>query len=540
MQYLIIILCSAMPPALNAAAPNGAYLYPTLETEKTSSLVQSEAPEASDDADGQSAVEGQPQRPPGMKPKEFFRAFQDSEFRAGVLYVRFVDTASAERREAAHANAGATEILWESRWVSGLVKVAVPEGQELQSVHRYLDDPDVWYAEPQYALKPDRIPNDPRYGELWAMPRIRAPQVWDFWVGTRDLRVAVLDSGIQADHTDLWPNLWTNPGEIPGNGIDDDGNNYVDDIHGWNTCANNGDTEPAPECNHGLHVAGTVGAHGNNGRGITGVAWDVSLVSIVHFSGNGNGQCPGCGDAVAGLEYALDNGIRVSVNSYGSAYNQSFYDTIKEGQSIGHIFVASAGNGGPDYEGDDNDITPHYPSSYDLDNVIAVASHTDFGNFISDFSNYGVDSVDLAAPGEAILSTVYGHEYEIMHGTSMATPHVAGVAALLYSRFPYLTYKQVRDRILGGVTHEDSYSGKLATSGRLDAARPMGIWVQYGYFGFEFGTWAEPYSSIPTALPHVPPNGHLFLRPATTNFTGTLSSPMFLEPSGGVVTIGKQ
>ena len=232
--------------------------------------------------------------------------------------------------------------------------------------------------------------------------------------------VAIIDTGIDYTHPDLAANIWTNPGEIAGDGIDNDGNGYVDDVHGYDFVNNDGD--PMDDHFHGTHTAGTVGAVGNNGVGVTGVNWQVKLMALKFLGASGSGSVSG---AVSALEYAVTMGVRLSNNSWGGGgYSQALYDAIKNSQVIGHVFVAAAGNSGVN-----SDLQPAYPASYDLDNIISVAA-IDSSDNLASFSNRGVVTVDLAAPGVAVLSTVLGGGYASYSGTSMATPHVTGAAAL--------------------------------------------------------------------------------------------------------------
>ena len=237
--------------------------------------------------------------------------------------------------------------------------------------------------------------------------------------------VGVIDTGIDYKHEDLAANIWINPGEIPDNGIDDDNNGYVDDIHGINSITGSGD--PMDDHYHGTHCAGIIGAVGDNGKGITGVNWTVKIIGIKFVSG-GFGLDS---DAVESINYAVglrNRGVNIRVlsNSWGGGgYSQSLLDAINQANTSGILFVAAAGN-----NSSDNDASLFYPASYDTLNVLAVAS-TDHNDNLSSFSNYGATTVDIAAPGSSILSTYPNNNYYSTSGTSMATPHVAGAAALL-------------------------------------------------------------------------------------------------------------
>jgi len=290
---------------------------------------------------------------------------------------------------------------------------------------------------------------------------IDAPEAWDVTTGDSNLVIAIIDSGLDMSHPDIAANLWTNPGEIPGNGIDDDGNGYIDDVHGWDFTGNDNDpTDDVAACGgHGTHTAGTVGAVGDNGVGVTGVNWNVKLMPLKAAKGLLGILCTLPDSAtIAAIEYAAANGALVSNNSYGGgSYSQAQMDTIRASR---RLYVAAAGN-----ENNDNDANPSYPASYPLDNIISVAA-TDHNDARASFSNYGVTSVDLGAPGVNILSTLPNNQYGAYNGTSMASPHVAGVAGLLLADDPTLTPNELRWKLL---TSTDNVGLPVATGGRLNA-----------------------------------------------------------------------
>jgi subtilisin family serine protease len=338
------------------------------------------------------------------------------------------------------------------------------------------------YVEPDLAVWADATTaNDTYAGNLWGLNNtgqtggtpdadIDAPEAWGLTRGDASVVVGIIDSGMDYNHHDLSGNVWTNPGEIAGNGIDDDGNGYRDDVHGWDFY--NNDANPMDDNGHGTHVAGTIGASGNNGVGVTGVNWNVKMMALKFLGADGGGTLSG---AVSALNYAsamasqYGVNIKLTNNSWGGGgYSSSLFDAIQRSGQAGQLFIAAAGNGGADGIGDDNDAAASYPSSYNLDNVISVAA-TDHSDVLGSFSNYGKTSVDLAAPGVSILSTTPGGNYGYMNGTSMATPHVSGVAALAWSYVSNATASNVRDAIWGGVDTKASLSGKVATAGRLNA-----------------------------------------------------------------------
>ncbi len=354
--------------------------------------------------------------------------------------------------------------------------VRLPEGADLASaLASYRAYPEVRYAEPDYLRQTQLIPNDTRFGELWGMNNtgqsgglygfdINAPEAWDTWTGTPGIVLASIDTGVDMDHEDL-PGMWTNPGEIPDNGIDDDGNGYVDDIHGWNFIANS--NNPNDDHSHGTHTMGTATGVGANGKGVAGVGWGAQIMAIKIC--NGMGQCPDSA-IIPGIDYATANGARVSNNSWGGGgFSQSMYDAISRANAAGMLFVAAAGN-----NGSNNDVSPFYPASYDLPNIIAVASVDRYGG-LSYFSNYGATKVDLAAPGSDILSTTPNNAYGYMSGTSMATPHVTGAVAFIMGFNPTLNYLDYKDIIMQSVTPYDSLTGRMVTGGLLNVKQALDL-----------------------------------------------------------------
>ena len=365
--------------------------------------------------------------------------------------------------------------------------VKLPKGlQVADAVKRYEASPDVEYAEPDFLFAPAQItpktPNDPEYRKMWNLDNTGQtggtadadtdePEAWGTTTGATGTVVAVIDTGVDINHPDLNDNVWTNPDETPGNGVDDDRNGYVDDIHGWDFVDENSSVfDSATDDSHGTHVAGTIGAEGNNSIGITGVNWQTKIMPLKFIGSSRFGYGS---DFVEALNYAVAEGITISNNSWaGSSYSQTIMDAIKRADAAGHLIVAGAANGGSDSVGDNNDVTPMYPASYDSPNVIAVAA-SDRNDALASFSNYGATSVDLAAPGTDILSTVPGGTYGYKSGTSMATPHVSGIAALLKSKEPTLDAAGMKDRILRYAEKKEGLSGKVATGGRANAYQSL-------------------------------------------------------------------
>lgn len=359
-------------------------------------------------------------------------------------------------------------------------------------------DPNVLYAEPDYVLRADRMPNDPLFSRQWglnnvSMPSadVSAPEAWSQTTGDDNVVIAVIDTGVDYTHPDLAANMWTNPGEIPDNRLDDDGNGYIDDYRGWNFSTFDAmlglpADDPMDYNGHGTHCAGVIGAVGNNSVGVAGVNWKVKIMPVNFLGYFGMGFTS---DAILALEYAWQNGAKVSNNSWGGgAYSQALRDAIEVAGLNGHLFVAAAGN-----TGTDNDAIPHYPSSYDLPYVVAVAA-TDSSDLLADFSCYGALSVDLAAPGVNVLSTYPGSQYVNMDGTSMATPFVSGAAALLLSRNATLDPLGIKRVLLQGVDRLDSLTGKVASGGRLNLARVVGGSQVLNLSFDDGGAWAEDFT----------------------------------------------
>ena len=333
--------------------------------------------------------------------------------------------------------------------------------------------PGVKYAEPNYIYKINRVPNDPQLSQLWGLRNlgqnspagrsgvegidIGAEKAWDIQTGNPDLVVAVIDTGVDYNLPDLAENMWVNEGEIPGNGIDDDGNGYIDDVHGYDF--GNDDGDPMDDHGHGSHCAGTIGAKGDDGSGIVGVAWDVKIMAIKFLSARG-GTLEG---AVKSVDYATKMGADIMSNSWGGGPSSDILrEAIERAHDAGILFVAAAGN-----DGRNNDKVPTYPSSYEVPNVLSVAAIDNKGNLAS-FSNFGAESVDIAAPGVSILSSTPGG-YKAWSGTSMATPHVSGIAALLLSNESDLSPEWIIERLMLRSRPLASLRGRVVSGGLANA-----------------------------------------------------------------------
>ena len=343
-----------------------------------------------------------------------------------------------------------------------LSKLSLAKGEDpIAVVQRLKHHPDVEYAELNQIYYPSVIPNDPQYSQLWGMPKISAEQGWEMEMGSKDVVVGVIDTGFDYTHPDLAANIWTNPNEIAGNGVDDDGNGYIDDIHGISAINDNGD--PQDTHYHGTHVAGTIGATGNNGEGVVGVNWNTSMVGCSFLSGQGGTTA----DAIQCIDYMVDLknrgvNIRVLNNSWGGgSFSQSLKDAIIAADNADMLFVAAAGN-----DARDNDTTDAFPANYDVPNVMSIAS-TNSNDELSSFSQWGATTVDMGAPGSSVYSTVPGG-YDTLSGTSMATPHVAGAAALVLASDLTLTTAEIKNILMTSGDALSSLDGLTVSGKRLN------------------------------------------------------------------------
>ena len=417
-------------------------------------------------------------------------------YRDRELLVKFTPAVSGQTKEAVHNKLGSKKI---KDFPSLRIEhVKLREGLDAdQAIREYLSEPGVEYAEPNFIVHAfGTIPNDTFFGELWGMRNtgqqggapgadISAPDAWALTTGSDSIVVAVLDSGVDYTHEDLAGNMWQNPGEYgKKRRADDDGNGYSDDIYGIDVYNNDGN--PLDDQGHGTHVAGTIGALGNNALGVAGVSWKVKILACKFLGSGGTGTVDGaiqCLEYVRGMKARGVNVVATNNSWGGSGYSQALSDAIDAQREI--LFIAAAGNSGADL-----DAAPSYPAGYSLPNIIAVAA-TDRYDDKPSFSNYGKGTVHLAAPGADIVSLraattdMYGDgahfipagdtsaKYYLASGTSMAAPHVTGVAALLKARTSSADWIFIKNRILSGADPVSSLQGLSATGGRINAYRAL-------------------------------------------------------------------
>ena len=398
------------------------------------------------------------------------------DFVPGQVLVKLRGDATVVERAQVQSEADAVSDKQVAKVVGGaeihLLKVRGTVEATLQKLRR---SSAVEYAEPNYIVHTNLMPNDPSYGNLWDLKNtgqviggiagkpgadISAEAAWNVTTGSATVVVGVVDTGIDYNHPDLAANIWANPGGIGGCAVGTYGYNALN-----STC------DPLDDNDHGSHVSGTIGARGNNSVGIAGVNWAVSIMGLKFLDASGSGTTAG---AIAAIDFAVKAkiagvNVRVLSNSWGGGgFSQALLDEINKANANGILFVAAAGNSGTN-----NDVTPHYPSSYNTPNMIAVAA-TDNNDKLAYFSNYGATSVQLGAPGVDIYSTVRNRAYAFFSGTSMATPHVAGTAALVLAAQPSLGVAELKAALLNNVDRISTLSGFTTTGGRLNASKSVG------------------------------------------------------------------
>ncbi|MDY7225374.1 S8 family serine peptidase [Hyalangium rubrum] len=412
------------------------------------------------------------------------RTEDGSEYKQGQFLVRFKKGAGTLAASLTHARLGA-RVLRTYRNQPELQLVQLNVESVKDGLSAYMKDPNVERVEPNWVYRivgaphANALPNDARLGDLWGMHNtgqsggvadtdINAPEAWDITTGSSTAGViTVIDTGVDYTHPDLAANMWTNPGEIAGNGVDDDNNGYVDDIHGINAITGTGN--PMDDNDHGSHCSGTIAGHGNNGVGVAGVNWTAQIMGCKFLDAGGSGSLADaitCFDYVHEMKTRANNPVNIiaTSNSWGGGgFSQEMLDGIIEHRNDGMLFLAAAGNAGAN-----NDTTTAYPNGYFVSNVIAVAAH-DRSNALASFSSYGRRTVHIAAPGVDVLSSIPGG-YDFFDGTSMATPHVSGLVALLKAQDPSRDWRQLKNLVLAGGVTGTAYTTKTLTGKRLRAA----------------------------------------------------------------------
>jgi subtilisin family serine protease len=339
--------------------------------------------------------------------------------------------------------------------IGRLQVVALPVDETVPGfIAKYQQSGLVEFAEPDYLSHVAAIPNDPKYLDrtLWGLDKIEAPAAWDVLTSASNIVVAVVDTGVRYTHEDLAANMWVNPN---------------DGGHGWNALT--GTNNPADDSGHGTMVAGVLGAVGNNGKGVVGVAWRVQIMACKGFNNLGVGKIS---DIVTCLDYARTNGARIINASWCSTNSMALSNAMASLRDAGIIVVAACGNTGADI-----DLNPTYPASYPLDNIVSVA-YTTRSDTLASASNYGATTVHLAAPGEQITSTFGAMDsgsfaYYTDSGTSFAAPYVAGTFALMLAEYPTERYQQIINRLLSATDPLPSLAGKCVTGGRLNLRKAL-------------------------------------------------------------------
>ena len=409
---------------------------------------------------------------------------QKTKYKEGEILIRFKKNVSKEKKNAVHEKMK-TKVLHSYRHIDGLEHVKIPDGTSLDAIiEAYKADSEVLYAERNYFYQALTVPNDDLFPDMWNLHNtgqeggvpdadINAPEAWDHVTGSPNTVVAVVDTGVDYNNLDLVDNIWVNPAEIPGNEIDDDGNGYVDDVHGINAITGTGD--PMDDDNHGTHVAGTIAATGNNNRGIVGVNWQAKIIACKFLDSTGYGtdsDAAKCLDYFFELKTRPDNPVNIilSNNSWGGpGVSQALEDAIDAQRMAGILFITSAGN-----DTANNDSVDSYPADCFMPNVISVAA-TDKTDNLGWFSNVGRHSVHVAAPGVLIWSTKIGGSYGGYSGTSMAAPHASGLAALVYSQDPSRDWIAIKNLVISGGQTKPATEGTTISGKRIRAYDANGV-----------------------------------------------------------------
>lgn len=453
------------------------------------------------------------------------------EFVPGEIVVRVRDGGTGVRLQSVMTNrlmqrfgANAIVQIREAQTDAQLATLKLaPNVDVQQAIQTLSESADVEFAEPNYIYRKfdDGTPDDPEFSKLWGLSNtgqadssgqkgnpgsdINVLPLWKEGIrGSHSVTVAVIDTGVDWTHPDLKDNLYTNTAEIAGNGKDDDGNGFVDDVHGWNFVNNTANS--SDDHDHGTHSAGTIGGTGNNAQGVVGVNWNVKILPIKFLSASGGGTLAA---AVESINYARLMKVDIMSNSWGGGgFSQALEKSIKDARDAGILFVAAAGN-----ETNDNDANPTYPATYNVDNVVSVAA-LDNRDQLASFSNWGAKKVHVGAPGVRILSTTKGGRYNTFSGTSMATPHVAGIAALMLANNNTLTYSDIKSALIETSVPVQGLRRKTLARGRVSAYNAVKGIVPPSPFPDESAWKTIPYA-VESAHPYS----------ADTNQTWTISRP---------------
>ncbi len=413
------------------------------------------------------------------KAQRLAEAGSNEDYVPGQLLVKFKDGTPAKNKTAIFTKLkGKQKGKLNSKAIPGFedegdIDLIETSSDVMAAIDNVKGASEIEFIEPNYIYRTADVSNDPYFTSAqWNMQAggygCQASTAWgNHKTGSANVYVGVVDQGYMYEHEDLRNNAGVNPGEIPGNGIDDDKNGYIDDVYGW-SFYDNAPTIYNGSDFHGTHVAGIIGAEGGNGIGVAGVVWNVKLLGAKFIEGTtGNAFA-----AALAIDYFIAlktkqklNIVALCCSWEGSASSKNLEAAIKRANKAGILIIAAAGN-----SASNNDKTAVYPASYKGDNIISVASINRAGN-LSSFSNYGANTVDIAAPGEVIISTYLNNGYAAMSGTSMAAPHVAGAAALYASTHPGASMKEIRTAIMNAAIPTPSLSGKCVTGGRLDISR---------------------------------------------------------------------
>lgn len=453
-----------------------------------------------------------------LAPAQGLSAAENVRFVRGELLVKFKPGVPRFVMEDIHRGVGA-RVLRGFRGDPLLYHVRIPRGWDLEKALAYYQTrADVQYAQPNFIYHlTETVPSDLNFSQQWGWKSadgadVGATFAWDKARGRFTVVVASIDTGVDYLHPDLGLNIWTNPQEAGLNcydGIDNDGNGFVDDCRGWNFVSKN--NNPRDDNNHGTHTSGILGALTNNGLGVAGANWDVQIMPVKFLNASGSGFTS---DAVDAIDYAVRNGASILNNSWGgTGFDPALLDAIKRARDAGVLFVAAAGNSGTD-----NDVYPFYPCDYSnfLDppsNIICVAA-TDANNNLAWFSNFSPISVHLGAPGDNILSTLTNQNYGWLSGTSMAAPHVAGAAALLKGCTSSLDYLSIKNILLGTARPNLSLALNTVTGGVVNYQAAIDFLLAGGTGACD----PAPSNTLPVANPGGPYNAN-FRKPIQFNGT---------------------